>query len=89
MKHFLQDSFVVKLCNGKNQQMEYRLWAIMQHNGNQYLVMRAEENPLLMEDVMVLQIKSDEKGSTFTVMEDLTPFAEVLHSTLGVNMSVH
>lgn len=89
MKQNWQDSFVVRLANGKNQQMEYRLWAIMQHEGKQYLIMRAEDNPLLMEDIMLLQLDADEKNGTYTVVGDLEPFAKVLHHTLGVNTSLH
>ena len=84
MKHNWQDSFVVRLANGKNQRMEYRLWAIMQHDGKQYLIMRAEDNPLLMEDIMLLQLDVNDKNETY-----LAPFAKILHNTLGVNTSVH
>ena len=89
MKQNWLDAFVVRLANGKNQQMEYKLWAVMQHEGNQYLIMRAEKNPLLMEDIMLLQLDTNEKNSTYTVVNDLTPFAQVLHNTLGVNTSRH
>ena len=89
MKHNWQDSFVVRLANGKNQQMEYRLWAIMQHDGKQYLIMRAEDNPLLMEDIMLLQLDAKDKNETYTVISDLAPFAKILHNTLGVNTSIH
>lgn len=89
MNEFMRNTFLVKLFNGRNQSMEYKLWAIMQHDGKQYLVMKAEQNPLLAEDLMLLAVEQDESGSVYTVVKDLAPFAQALEHTLGVNTSIH
>ena len=47
------------------------------------------DNPLLMEDIMLLQLDVNDKNETYTVVSDLAPFAKILHNTLGVNTSVH
>ncbi len=68
--------------------MDYNLWAFMSFEGEQYLVMRAEENKLLADDLIVLHVGEGEQGHVLNVVDDWSPFKDALYQSLGIEHQI-
>ena len=63
--------------------------AIIVVEGEQYVVMRAEDGMLAPDEVMLLRIEQNQNGTKLTVVEDSAPFAKALEDTLGIKRTLH
>lgn len=70
--------------------VDYSPAAVMMMDDEQYLIMRADKWPPLMEDeVLLLHIEHDGEHTRLTVVDDQGPFRHAIEDSLGLSNQIH
>ena len=69
--------------------VNYSPAAVMMVEDEQYLIMRADPEHLVEEEVLLLHVIRDEDGTRLRVVDDLEPFLHAIEDTLGLSGQIH
>ena len=68
--------------------IEYLPYAFMVHEGEGYLILRAEDNPGMADEIIVLHTLRDGGNQPYELVEDTKIFADILLDNLGVDNGI-